>query len=201
MTNSLLKQSVQFILEHATSFSWSLQGLGMLRLYLSQSLRLHVWNSEYAVPNVSRLHTHPWNFDSYVVAGNLTNNRYQQVAIDELPQGQLRIIKRPWVEFYRQQILCGPGGCLMDDPTKVFLEHVGAEHYGYGCTYGQEASEVHDTVAANGTVTLVTRQFLPDKDHAYVYWNDGEWVSAEPRPATSEEILAITQHSLATYFR
>lgn len=64
------KLLVKAVLEHAQVYTWQLQGLGMLRLYLNKATRLHVWHSGFSVPGASTIHTHPWDFKSEVVAGS-----------------------------------------------------------------------------------------------------------------------------------
>jgi hypothetical protein len=49
----ITKALVKNILEKATSYKWSLQGFGMLRLYLSKDVRMHVWHPDFAVKKVS----------------------------------------------------------------------------------------------------------------------------------------------------
>ena len=69
----ITKDIVSFILDHPADDGWTLQGLGMLRLYLTPTLRLHVWDSRYAVEGVSTMHNHSWHFSLYVVAGEIQN--------------------------------------------------------------------------------------------------------------------------------
>lgn len=75
---------VQFILERAHAHDWTLQGLGMLRLYLPGGCRLHVWDMEHA-RNVgaSAIHTHPWDFTSWVIAGKIKN--WRMIEVDGPP--------------------------------------------------------------------------------------------------------------------
>ncbi len=56
---------------------------------------------------------------------------------------------------------------------------------------------IHDTGYGDGTVSLVTRTFLEDTEHAQVYIPAGQsWVSAEPRNATDDEVERITALAL-----
>lgn len=74
------------------------------------------------------------------------------------------------------------------------------ETYEAGDAYRQEASEVHHTSYEDGTVTLVSREFLPDTEHANVYFRaDGSWVSAEPRDATPDEVSAFVERALLRF--
>lgn len=183
-----LKATIKQILEKAEHYEWSLQGFGMLRLYLTKETRLHVWSDSHTVPNVSDIHDHPWNFRSTVVAGELRNYRFTPV-------------ERGASRFLTRRILCGPGGCVMGEPAYVNLYEGVREIYFEGDDYYQGASEIHRSEPIDGTVTIITRAFLDDSDHANVFWRPGEeWVSAEPRPATPEEIKAITGNALRMWF-
>lgn len=181
------KQLVKSILVHASAYAWSLQGLGMLRLYLSTEDRLHVWDTRHAIPNVSAIHDHPWGFESHVVAGRIRNYRY---------------IREAEGDEYKSAILqCGPGGCVKSQPKIVRLRRAEMEEWLPGEAYWQKHDEIHESQPERGTVTIVRRTFREDTEHATVFWPaKEEWVSAEPRPATPEEVAAITGFALRTWF-
>jgi len=184
---------VKSILEKAVHYKWTIQGFGMLRLYLSPTTRIHVWNSRYVIPGVSDIHDHPWDFTSTIVAGELKNAR---LKFEPGLSGTYRGSK----------ILCGAGAHLVgklsgDEPEFFHRCTVASEAYYAGDSYRQHRSEVHQSFPADGTVTIVERVMSEDADHAMVYWpRNEEWVSAEPRPATSEEIVDITGYSLHRWF-
>jgi hypothetical protein len=189
------KLLVKAILEAAPAFKWQIQGLGMLRLYLSKAVRLHVWHSGFASPGVSTLHTHPWDFESTVVAGQLENIRYKETtgtANTELDTER----------FYSSLLHCGPGGGLKEDPQLVYLKQLPSEIYHEGESYTEKAEEIHESKPWDGTVTVVSRRFKPDEDHARVFWPVGTaWGSAIPRDATVEEVYVITQFALQRWFK
>jgi hypothetical protein len=190
-SRTVMKAVVQAILEKALDYEWSVQRLGMLRLYLPgrQNVRLHVWHKDLAVPNVSTIHTHPWRFASHVVAGQVEN-----VRIGEDRTG--------W-NYLKHQIQCGAGGGLAGEAEPVNLYEQRREWLVEGDSYEQDSDEIHNTLPEDGTVTLVERVVPPGKspDHAYVYYPVGtEWVSAEPGPATKDEILLGTQFALQRWF-
>jgi hypothetical protein len=175
------------VLENADRLKWSLQGLGMLRTYLSKAVRLHIWDDRFAVPGVSTTHTHPWDIDeSGVVCGHITNRIYRVV------------VGRTTKTHHQQQIVCGSEGKLLDG-TKcdVHLELDRAYAIPAGRTYRQPHDTIHDTVAERGTVTLVTRRFHADTEHARVYFPLGtDWVAGIPRPATPAEVATIVEAAL-----
>jgi hypothetical protein len=192
---------VRSVLENWANHRWSLQGFGMLRAYLSgRKLRLHVWDSKFTIPGVTTIHDHPWNFESHVVAGRITNTRYRVHPClhteDDIERQKLRS------PFVKARITCGTGGVndvatMKAQGARVWLTPTEPETYEAGGTYRQEAHEVHHTSYEDGTVTLVSREFLPDTEHANVYFRaDGSWVSAEPRDATPDEVSAIVERAL-----
>lgn len=183
------KAFVRNLLEHPESTDWTLQGFGMLRCYLEPELRLHVWDSRFRFADVSDLHTHPWDFHSLVVAGVVRNQRFREVTKWEAGHPSYR----------RQTIRCGEGGGLCGAPEDVRLEGSRFEVLEEGATYTQTAREIHRSVPEDGTVTIIEREFKDDTEHAYVYFH-GEWVTAESRPATEEEIESIRSYSLETWF-
>jgi len=182
---SLVAAPIRLILSMSHNFDWSIQGFGMLRAYLSKERRLHIWHSSGKVDNVSTIHDHPWDFTSYVVAGSITDRVYTMAEIG-LPS------------HHKQRIRCGPGGCALDQRYDVLLELQSERTYGPGESYARKSWELHETLPEDGTVTLVTRQFKEDTEHAWVCFPLGtEWVSAEPRKATGAEEDRFVKAALA----
>src|SRR5438128_2625892 len=124
------KLLVKAILEEAGSYKWQLQGLGMLRLYLSKATRLHVWHGGFATPGASTIHTHPWDFTSTVIAGSLENILYKEGSGEKYLGAVLK---------------CGPGGALTQDGDVVLLEKQPPAFYGEGQTYTEKAEEIHES--------------------------------------------------------
>lgn len=187
------KPLVQNILENHGRHEWTIQGLGMLRTYLPGDLRLHVWSSTAEFEDVSKMHTHPWDFESRVIAGKVVNIRFTWPD----PDGGS---KSP-ICFQRQMIRCGQGGGIVGEPEEVSLIQGHAEGYLEGSVYRQQAHEIHVSLPKDGTVTLIQRSFHEDTEHAYVYFPIGEeWVTAEPRAATPEEVERICEAALSEWF-
>lgn len=189
-----IQEIVLDILRKPLEREWSLQGLGMLRTYINPELRLHVWDPRFKFAEVSEMHTHPWNFHSIVIAGEVRNTRFVEVSDDDFLQNAGLV--------NRQQIFCGVGGGLCDEASsQVRLREQPSEIYTAGDAYSQLADEIHVSTPEAGTVTLVHREVVGDADHAFVFWPVGEeWVTAEPRPATTAEIEAICSNALVTWF-
>ncbi len=183
-----LKATTRQILEKAEHYEWSLQGFGMLSLYLTKETRLNVWSNSYTAPNVSDIHDHPWNFRSTIVAGELRNYRFKPV-------------ENGASQFLTRRTLYSSGGCVMSEPSETRLYECAREVYFEGDDYYQCVSEIHRSEPRDGTVTVITCALLDDPDHTNVFWRPGkEWVSAEPRPATPEEVKAISKNALRLWF-
>ena len=187
------------ILTRPLEHEWSVQGLGFMRTYVPMgdayapdAQRLHIWHQSLAIHGATPLHTHPWNFCSEVHFGEVRQHRAVIIRDEDSSINGMR--------YTQQKILCGEGGGIVDESKSVRLAAKPMEVYSAGQTYHQQADEIHYSYPANNTVTLITREFLVDKDHAYVFVPMGaEFVSAHPRPATRAEILYITREVLHAY--
>ncbi len=175
------------ILTNPLEHEWSVQGLGMMRTYLNEEQRLHIWHSALQTPDASLVHDHPWHFTSKVLLGRINQYRY----IRDNAFGT------PWQE---QLITCGEGGGIDGKPSTVKLRKGEKESYSEGDVYRQEAHEIHASFPIDNTVTIITREYKKDLDHACVFFPLSlEFVSAEPRPASRAEILYITREVLHAY--
>lgn len=165
---------------------WSVQGFGMLRTYLDDRcrFRLNIWDKSLAVPNVSIVHDHPWDFTSWIISGFLVNQRYRLSSLN----GPL---------FKWANIVPGPdGGIDRESGGLVRLDTCMQEHYAPGDSYKQNAFEVHATFPDDGCITVNDR-FRVGEDKARVFWPTyTEWVDAKPRPATHDEIRRVLGRAL-----
>lgn len=177
-TFAALRTSIKSILQHPHNYPWTVQGFGMLRTYLGggpkgKRYRLNVWNSDLAVPNVSIIHDHPWDFDSWIINGEFHNVRY----LEDYNNGDL-------AKF--MLIRSGVDGAPASTMATIRLRALPTEHYHTGDTYHQDKDEIHASYYDDGTVTLNDR--VGDTEHARVFWFGNDWVDAKPREATKDEI-------------
>src|SRR5688572_10511748 len=198
MKHVMIKGLVRMIIERPGNFEWTIQGFGMLRCYLPgiDNIRMHIWDSRHRTAKVSDLHTHPWNFESLVVAGELENKRYQEAPAEVYPENDPHF-------HWKQPIHCGIGGCIVGEKQKTFLILQARNNIKEGQSYYQSYDEIHRNIPEDGTIAVVKR-VVPERrsvDMAYVYWEDGEeWITAEPRAATTQEIMDITSAGLHSWF-
>ncbi len=189
------KAFVHNILSNYGDHSWTVQGFGFLRMYFGphenpKRYRLNLWDSRFTVPGVSTIHDHPWHFNSIIIAGAFCNQRY--------------VMDDSQCDFSHSftTIRTGEGGGMEKSPiTECLLVPQKPELYIAGDTYHQDASEIHETIFTDGTVTLNERTPLPDGDHARVFWPyDESWVDAEPRAACASELTAAITSCLDRWF-
>jgi hypothetical protein len=163
--------------EHPLYGDWSVQGFGVLRLYIRKVGRLHVWDDGLRYPNVSMIHTHSWDLTSTVVSGALTNIRYTEETVPGVGS-----------PFKKQRLLTGYQSRQVSPVVDVNLMPWPLEELRAGDIYHQRAAEIHKTVARNGTVTLMERT-EDNNGEADVYWPaDCTWGTAKPRRATLDEV-------------
>lgn len=161
--------------------AWTVQGFGMIRTYLDDEKRwrLNVWDEALKVPNVSEIHDHPWDFQSWVLCGRLVNTRFTRAGVEDplsLP-------------YQHVEIKTGEGGGPTGPVDVVRLFPNKPENYEAGEGYRQNLNEIHITKARSGTVTLNDRTPPTLEYTANIYWPRGPWVNAEPRPATKAEVF------------
>lgn len=200
VTEEAAKHLARQAIRNPGAHTWDIQGFGMLRTRLSEHLRLNIWDSEHAVPDVSLIHTHPWNFSSVVCWGRLTNHVYnssEEADIEEVVKRNPNVLHR---RYDRYTIKPGPGGGLLSEAHSVWLGEVYLQSFGAGQSYHMSAEQIHRSGYTDGTVTLNYRERV-GKDEAYVYELSGKpWVSAEPRLATPEEVGAFMTKAAARYY-
>lgn len=197
---NVVKRLVKAILTSPHDLKWSTQGLGMLRTYLSPELRLHVWHPAFAVPNASPLHDHPWHLDSVIVAGILQQHRYMEAREYSTSYAGRLDRKLHASPFKFSTIKCGKDACTLSEPEGIQLVQLDMETFHEGDCYRQRKDEIHESLPQPGTVTLVQRTFDGDTEHARVFWREGNFVSAEPAPASRDEINFGTQYALHRWF-
>lgn len=166
---------------------WSVQGMGMLRLYIADIGRLHIWDSQLRYPGVSMIHNHSWDLRSTVVAGCLVNTIYSEEPVGE--------------EFLRRRLVTGYNCEFVEPAVPVHLVQWSRRAYLAGEVYAQNASEIHRTDAEDSTITIMERREDVNGE-ADVFWPAGtEWGTAKPRPATMAEIAQVTARAIENLTR
>lgn len=187
---SALKPLVRHILAHADQYDWSIQGFGLLRLYLPGDARLHIWDHARSYQDVSMIHDHiQWGLTSTVVAGQLTNTRYLELPAQRYGLPITYINNTEWELYNWATFKAGFDAKQLHDPDKIWLKAMKPEIYMPGDSYHQEPREIHETAAQPGTVTVMQKFPSEDAVNARIFWPVGmTWGTAAPRPATAEEV-------------
>lgn len=197
-SHTFARPLVERVLRNYFDYEWTAQGFGMIRTYLGpkgreKQIRLNVWDSRVAVPGVSTIHDHPWDFSSLIVAGVFTNLRYTERNRPPFPTHDFMVIKT------------GVEGDNSDTARRkrtvhcIYLMPGGPETYTTGDVYHQHAHEIHESLPLDGTVTINER--IGDTGQARVFWAHGtSWVDAKPRVSPAEEVRIITRDALAKWF-
>jgi hypothetical protein len=173
------------ILRAPHNYVWKLQGMGKFQLDLDENTSLHVWNNAQRFPNVSMIHTHPWNFTSTILWGELTNILYSETTVHSAED-----YTHKWTEV---NLDIG----RLEVPS-YHTRLTGKELlYRSGSVYHQYAHEIHETKIIPGTVTICTRNRFGDNRTARVFWpKDRTFGSAMPRLATPVEIATMAKLAL-----
>ena len=189
-----MKDLVYYLLKNRLSLpaeDWTMQGFGFLRLRISDRMRLHVWDGRLRQTGVSDIHDHTqWAFTSNVISGSLVNIRYHlcQPTCDAAQPHMMAVLN------------CGIGGGMVQGSSnRVDLLAGKPELYLPGSTYHQEPDEIHRTLPADGTVTLIEQE-RRNVDTARVFWPvGGSWGDAIPRQATRDEVSEVGGYALMVF--
>jgi hypothetical protein len=180
MDISPLQALVRTILEHAEDHAWTMQDIGLLGLRLDErrECRLHVWAPSSCVGEPP-IHDHPFDFTSTIIAGEMTNTRY-----DESPSG---------IEYRRVRYSTPDEDARTADTVKLTRT---ATTLAAGDQYFQLAHELHESRQLPGTVTLIRRTFRNAPELTVCLRDDAAWVSGRSRPAAPEEVRRIAATAL-----
>ncbi len=184
MDNSLDKALVRMILEHAEDYPWVTQEIGLLGLRLDdrREYRLHVWDPS-SIVGEPPIHDHPFDFTSTVIAGELTNTRYQE--------------DRLGIEYRRVRYTLPNENDRRSDTVRLSGM---ATTLTAGDQYHQFAHELHNSGQLPGTVTIIRRTGTRDVSELTVCNRDeAGWISGQSRPAAPADVKRITATALELF--
>lgn len=174
---------VRNTIDHALDFPWVMQEIGLLGLRLDERrcYRLHVWAPDRAGgPPV--IHDHPFDFSSQVLFGEVVDTRYA-----EDPAG---------TEYLRERYVPGVEDDRAADPVRLTGR---SERHRAGEEYSLTAAELHDSRPLPGTVTVIRRTWVAPGRLTVCRPYGTPWVEGASRPATADEITAVTAAVRAWY--
>lgn len=180
MTETLSRPLVLTILRHAEDFPWRMQEIGLLALRLDdlREYRLHVWDPTFLVGDPP-IHDHPYHFTSTIIAGELTNTRYE-----EDPAGELyaRFRYSPAAEDLRRS-----------DSVRLSAT---ATTFTRGGRYRQLAHELHASSQLPGTVTVIRCSWVEAPELTVCHPSEASWQTGQARDATRDQIKSIAAKAL-----
>lgn len=178
------KKQVQAILEQPLERLWTVQGFGKMSTNVTTNARLHIWDRVLLNPRVPAIHSHSWDFSSFVLAGRMRN---------------LRLLEAGGEPF--NKLLVASAGGIVGERVQAFLVESPIEVYDEGSQYKQDAEEIHGSLPEDGTITLVEWHYGPPARNMKVYWRGrSPWIDAKASQATEAEILNVTRNALAVWF-
>jgi hypothetical protein len=137
-----------------------------------------VWDPSYYVEEPP-VHDHPYDFTSTVVAGEMTNTRYQE--------------SRSGLEYNRARYSPPDEDARRADTVRLSAT---ATTLTKGGQYSQLAHELHDSRQLAGTVTIIRMTFKDVPELTVCRRNGATWVSGRSRVATHDEVKKITAKAL-----
>lgn len=189
-TEMISADTLHDILTNPMDFHWRSHGIGMLRTYLdpaTKNWRLNLWHGRLLNPGISTMHTHPWSFGSYIIAGRLTNTRWIRSSVMERRAKLFMEAIIPCGDHAPNQHDAGP--LIEGEPRSVYLEAQDPETYTQGHFYVQEPEEIHTTLARDGTITVMHRSDPVSDGRASVFWpHNTPWGDAS-RGTSVEDVL------------
>jgi hypothetical protein len=133
-----------------------------------------------AVPNVSTIHDHPWDFESHDRGRRLRQPTVRDAAAAEYgcPTHSYTTIKT------------GEGGGMEKAPIRTTALRAGRPELYEEPAMSIRRSPTRCTRASRrGTITINDARESAIREHARVFWPIGtNWVDAEPREATFREV-------------
>lgn len=168
----------------ANGREWRAHGIGMLRTYLDpdQRVRLNLWHHCLVNPGISTLHTHPWDFESRVICGSISDIPWDRVRPGD-PGAQ---------QWNEATIGCGPHFEGIRAARTAFLRPGEPNTMWADMQYQHKAATIHSTRFRDGSATVMYRTAAHDADHAAsVFWPHGEEWGDATRDVTADEIARV----------
>jgi hypothetical protein len=174
------KALVFTILRHAEKFPWRIQDIGLMALRLDErrEYRLHVWHPSSSAGDPP-IHDHPYDFESTVIVGELTNTRFI-----EDPQGE---------ELTRFRYSPGEEDQRRSDKVRLSGR---SQTLREGDAYSQLATELHESTQQPGTVTLIRCSWVDERPLTVCLRDERSWCSGQARDATPHEVKSFVSTAL-----
>ena len=180
MSETLSRALVMTMLQHGEDFPWRIQDIGLMSLSLDdrREYRLHIWDQSYCVGDPP-IHDHPYDFTSTIIAGEMTNTRYEE---DSAGDEYVRFRYSPGAEGERRS-----DAVRLSSTSTIFTT---------GGRYHQLARELHASWQQPGTVTSIRCRWAETPELTVCIRDEGSWCAGQGRDAKPEEIKGFTAKAL-----
>jgi hypothetical protein len=180
MSETPSKARVLKMLQHGEEFPWRMQEIGLMALRIDdrREYRLHVWDPS-CCDGEPPIHDHPYDFTSTIIAGEMTNTRYEE---DPAGDEYVRFRYPPGAEVERQ-----PDTVKLSSTATTFTE---------GQQYLQLAHDLHASWQTPGTVTAIRCSWIDAPTLTVCLRDEDSWRSGQSREATGDEIKSFTAKAL-----
>ena len=131
---------------------WRHHGIGALQAYLSDNVRVHIWDDRLVKPGMRHsggIHDHRFALESTVVAGALINREY---SLSHSPD-----VTPDAYEMY-EVVKAADGSAVLRKLPGCFLVHCREVQLREGDTYTYPKRDFHETIHCGTSVTLVTKR-------------------------------------------
>lgn len=173
---------VRYILKNATKHKWQ-RDSNHISLKMTPEMgavtTINVFDSRYRHPDGEIVHSHQRDFTSRTIAGVYRQQRYHVTAdfpgnpLQTTAEGGIRCLNRQFDRDFKP---------VWDAPEFVNLKPLRVEQYVAGEGYSVQAPELHRAFPEDGTVTLITRDYVHPKMGVQLCWLPGQ----EPRRASGD---------------
>jgi len=180
MSETPSKALVLTMLQHAEGFPWRMLDIGLMGLRLDdrREYRLHIWDPSCCLGEPP-IHDHPYDFTSTIIAGEMTNVRYE-----EDPAGD---------EYVRFRYPLGAEENRRSDGVRLSSTAI---TFTEGSQYRQLSGELHASWQQPGTVTLIRCSWIAVPELTVCFQDAGSWRSGQGRDATRDEMKSFAAKAL-----
>lgn len=166
--------------------NWTVTGFGKIGFMFAPNTKIHVWDRSVLDPAIPAIHSHSYDFRSFVVVGKVRNVLFKE---DDMNGETMN------------RVIVTSSGQVMDGPVTSRLIELETDEHAEGDVYSQKFDEVHWSCPDDGTVTVVEWEFGADPQHMRVYWRGKyPWVDAKAHQAKDADVTRVCKRVLDLWY-
>lgn len=160
LTTCILRGFALQVLQHHSDFQWTHEPGGFMRTCLAPDMVMNVFDASLVHEGATLIHTHPLDFTSMILAGELRHFRHTRYGRAAAPAGAQPYGYQDFdVEF--KGASPAKGCFLVEEPMEV---------YHAGDTYQVLSHEIHRVGTEDGTITVLTREYITKPTGSTTFW-------------------------------